>query len=210
MRSTWCSSPSRVSSCSTPEGTAPARPPPADGLTISDRAHVASSKGVQVLGDRDRRRIGGRLGLRARLLTPVSTIAASRPAAAAPARSESRRSPTTSVLPGASRSSAVRKICGAGLPTIAPAPGRVLERRDDGAGAGPASRRRSGRCGRARRRSSPRRPARPAWRRAARRMRTRHDRRRPRHSASVSPAVPLTIRWPASATWRKIAGEPIT
>ena len=52
--------------------------------------------------------------------------------------------------------------------------------------------------------------ARRGWRCAARRNPARRGRRVPRVTRSASASVPLTIRWPESATWRNTAGDPIT
>ena len=140
------------------------------------------------------------------LVPPLSTSAASRPAAAAAATSVSSRSPTTSVAPSPSRSSAVRKSCGSGLPTIwARRAGGGLDRRHDRARAGPQARPASGRWGRG---SWPgaRRPAgRPARRRAGRRRPARRCRRPPRARRArrgrsrSAPAAPASATWPRRA-----------
>ncbi len=74
----------------------------------------------------------------ARVVTPLSTIAASSPAAAAPARSASSRSPTTSVRAGAEPVEGGEEDLRVGLADDPRAVGgRVLERGHDRAGARP-------------------------------------------------------------------------
>src|ERR1019366_1234131 len=145
-----------------------------------------------------------------RVAAPVSTIAPSMPAAAAPARSESSRSPIISDRPGPRRSSAVSNSCASGFPTlralrsvaysiaatIAPVPGQ-----------GPL------RVGKLRSRPVASISAPSSTARVAIRSSWKLKSSWPAIttiSASAACSVPLTIRAPASDTCRKIAGAPIT
>ena len=155
-----------------PSGSArPARPPPADGLTISDEHQSRTQRARAGRRRSPPARDRWRPPPASRVVTPVSTIARVEPGrgragqiGVEPVADDQRPPGPEPVERGAGRSAgrACRRRRAVAL-------GGVLERRDDRAGARARARRRSGRCGRGRRRSSRRRPAPPGSRRAARR-----------------------------------------
>ena len=211
VSSTWCSSPSARQRQLDAARARPARPPPADGLTISDSFTSPAT--------RARRSSAIATGAGS-----VAASASSRGAHAASARSPRRARPRPHP-PDRSRAGR-RRRASAGPEPVERGPEDLRVGLADDAGAVARSRTRapprSRRC-RARCPSSVGKraippaaiisaPASTAWVAVAQlaEVRSRRGRRSRRARPRLARSVPLTIRWPASATCRKIAGDPIT
>ena len=212
VRSTWCSSPSRLSAASTAGSARAGAAAAGRGVDDQRQPHVADAPGR---AGRRRSRPGRdrwRPRPAPRLVTPVSTIARVEPGrgragevGVEPIADDQRAARAEAVERGledlrvglADDASPSRSVAYSSAATIAPVPGHS-----------PSS------VGNVRSRPAAiiSAPASTAWVAVAQlgeveaRRGRRRRRRRPRRPA----AVPLTIRCPASATWRKIAGEPIT